>query len=256
MIAKTPRQVSKTKDITGGLPRVAELFEARRPKDPAMISEIDGIVEFATSKKGQRRIIVKSASGMKREYIIPHGKHLNVYKGDRVKTDLAKIRKQIEAMGYTTRSVADTVAQINSLFATAKTLLLLLGMVALAVAALGMFNTLTVSLLERTREVGLMKAMGMKSSEVKELFLTESMTMGFFGGVLGIVAGFVLGKLLGLILSFFAIFKGVGYIDVSYLPLSFVLVILLLSLIVGLATGIYPAKRATKISALNALRYE
>jgi DNA-directed RNA polymerase subunit beta' len=86
LIAKTPRQVSKTRDITGGLPRVAELFEARRPKDPAMISEIDGIVEFATSKKGQRRIIVKSASGMKREYIIPHGKHLNVYKGDRVKT--------------------------------------------------------------------------------------------------------------------------------------------------------------------------
>ncbi|MFA4992057.1 MAG: DNA-directed RNA polymerase subunit beta' [Candidatus Omnitrophota bacterium] len=86
LIAKTPRQVSKTKDITGGLPRVAELFEARRPKDPAMVSEIDGIVEFATSKKGQRRIIVKSASGMKREYIIPHGKHLNVYKSDRVRT--------------------------------------------------------------------------------------------------------------------------------------------------------------------------
>ncbi|MBU4149622.1 MAG: DNA-directed RNA polymerase subunit beta', partial [Candidatus Omnitrophica bacterium] len=84
IIAKTPRQVSKTKDITGGLPRVAELFEARKPKDPAMISEIDGIVEFAAAKKGQRRIIVSSASGMKKEYIIPHGKHLNVYKGDRV----------------------------------------------------------------------------------------------------------------------------------------------------------------------------
>ncbi|MFH1854498.1 MAG: DNA-directed RNA polymerase subunit beta' [Candidatus Omnitrophota bacterium] len=86
LIAKTPRQVSKTKDITGGLPRVAELFEARRPKDPAMISEIDGIVEFATSKKGQRRILVRSPSGMKKEYVIPHGKHLNVYKGDRVST--------------------------------------------------------------------------------------------------------------------------------------------------------------------------
>lgn len=86
LIAKTPRQVSKTKDITGGLPRVAELFEARRPKDPAMISEIDGIVEFTTSKKGQRGIIVRSPSGMKREYVIPHGKHLNVYKGDRVVT--------------------------------------------------------------------------------------------------------------------------------------------------------------------------
>ena len=171
-------------------------------------------------------------------------------------TDLSKTRKQIEAMGYITRSVADTVAQINSLFATARTLLALLGMVALAVAALGMFNTLTVSLLERTREVGLMKAMGMKSSEVQELFLTESMIMGFFGGVLGIFVGFLFGKLAGLFLSFFSIVRGVGFVDISYLPFPFVLVVVFLSLLVGIATGIYPARRATKISALNALRYE
>jgi len=170
--------------------------------------------------------------------------------------ELAKARRQVEAMGYMTRSVADTVEQINSLFSTLRTVLILLGMVALSVAALGMFNTLTVSLLERTREVGLMKAMGMKSSEVSELFLTESMIMGFFGGVLGIVLGVVLGKIAGLILSFFAIFKGVGFVDISYVPISFVLVIIFLSLLVGIATGIYPAKRATKISALNALRYE
>jgi len=170
--------------------------------------------------------------------------------------DLSKTRRQVEAMGYVTRSVADTVEQINSLFNTLRTVLMLLGMVALSVAALGMFNTLTVSLLERTREVGLMKAMGMKSSEVQELFLTESMIMGFFGGVLGIVVGVVLGKLAGLGLSFFAIFKGVGFVDISYVPISFVLVIIFLSLLVGIATGIYPARRATKISALNALRYE
>jgi len=169
---------------------------------------------------------------------------------------LEKARRQIESMGYITRSVADTVAQINSLFATARTVLMLLGMVALAVAALGMFNTLTVSLLERTREVGLMKAMGMKSSEVQELFLTESMIMGFFGGILGIVLGWILGKLIGIILSFFAIFKGVGFVDISYIPLPFILVIVFLSLLVGLVTGIYPARRATRISALNALRYE
>jgi DNA-directed RNA polymerase subunit beta' len=84
LLAKTPRKIAKTRDITGGLPRVAELFEARRPKDPAIISEIDGTVEFGSSKKGQRRIIVRSSSGMKKEYIIPHGKHLNVYKGDNV----------------------------------------------------------------------------------------------------------------------------------------------------------------------------
>lgn len=170
--------------------------------------------------------------------------------------ELAKTRRQVEAMGYMTRSVADTVEQINSLFSTLRTVLMLLGMVALSVAALGMFNTLTVSLLERTREVGLMKAMGMKSSEVQELFLTESMIMGFFGGVLGIVVGVILGKLAGLVLSFFAIFKGVGFVDISYVPISFVLVIIFLSFLVGIVTGIYPAKRATKISALNALRYE
>jgi len=84
VLAKTPRQITKTKDITGGLPRVAELFEARRPKDPAIISEIDGTVEFGESKKGQKRVIIKSPTGMVKEYIIPHGKHLNVYKGDRV----------------------------------------------------------------------------------------------------------------------------------------------------------------------------
>ncbi|NQT46163.1 MAG: DNA-directed RNA polymerase subunit beta' [Candidatus Omnitrophica bacterium] len=84
ILAKTPRVTTKTKDITGGLPRVAELFEARRPKDPAIISEIDGIVEFGESKKGQKRVVVKSSTGMKKEYLIPHGKHLNVYRGDRV----------------------------------------------------------------------------------------------------------------------------------------------------------------------------
>ncbi|GAF96774.1 unnamed protein product, partial [marine sediment metagenome] len=84
LLAKTPRKISKTTDITGGLPRIAELFEARRPKEPTIISEIDGSVEFGATKKGQRKIVVTSSSGMKKEYNIPHGKHLNIYKGDRV----------------------------------------------------------------------------------------------------------------------------------------------------------------------------
>ncbi len=84
LIAKTPRKIAKTRDITGGLPRVAELFEARKPKNPAIISEIDGMVEIGDIVKGQRKIIVKSPTGMTKEYLIPHGKHLNVYKGDKV----------------------------------------------------------------------------------------------------------------------------------------------------------------------------
>ncbi len=84
VLAKTHRVMTKTKDITGGLPRVAELFEARKPKDPSVISEIDGVVEFGELKKGQKTIIVESETGMRKEYVIPHGKHLNVYRGDNV----------------------------------------------------------------------------------------------------------------------------------------------------------------------------
>ncbi|MCM8826991.1 MAG: DNA-directed RNA polymerase subunit beta' [Candidatus Omnitrophica bacterium] len=83
IIAKTPRLVAKTRDITGGLPRVAELFEARRPRNSAIISEIDGFVEFK-EEKGERKIIVRSSTGMKREYTIPSGAHPIVYKGDSV----------------------------------------------------------------------------------------------------------------------------------------------------------------------------
>jgi DNA-directed RNA polymerase subunit beta' len=83
VIAKTPRLVAKTRDITGGLPRVAELFEARRPKSPAIISEIDGFVEFK-EEKGERKIIVRSSTGMKRDYAIPLGSHPIVYRGDQV----------------------------------------------------------------------------------------------------------------------------------------------------------------------------
>ena len=86
LLAKTPRKVSKTKDITGGLPRVAELFEARRPKEAAEIAKIDGIVEFGGTVKGKRRIIVRDPeTGAEEEHLTSHGKHLTVYKGDRVK---------------------------------------------------------------------------------------------------------------------------------------------------------------------------
>ena len=84
LLAKTPRKFSKTKDITGGLPRVAELFEARQPKDPAIISHIDGTVELGGMVKGMRKLKVIPPVGKEREYTIPPGKHLNVQTGDRV----------------------------------------------------------------------------------------------------------------------------------------------------------------------------
>jgi DNA-directed RNA polymerase subunit beta' len=84
ILAKIPRETTKTKDITGGLPRVAELFEARKPKDFAVISEIDGIVTFGKDAKGKRKIVVTPEIGEEKEYLIPKGKHISVQDGDRV----------------------------------------------------------------------------------------------------------------------------------------------------------------------------
>jgi DNA-directed RNA polymerase subunit beta' len=83
-LVKIPREISKTRDITGGLPRVAELFEARRPHDPAVISEVDGIVKFGKIIRGQQQVYVEGEAGEVREYLVPHGKHLHVHENDRV----------------------------------------------------------------------------------------------------------------------------------------------------------------------------
>jgi DNA-directed RNA polymerase subunit beta' len=86
LMAKTPRKSSKTKDITGGLPRVAELFEARRPKDASEISKIDGIVDFGPSVRGKRTILIKDpTTALEEEHLIPIGRHVIVFKGDFVK---------------------------------------------------------------------------------------------------------------------------------------------------------------------------
>jgi DNA-directed RNA polymerase subunit beta' len=86
LMARTPRKQAKTKDITGGLPRVAELFEARRPKDAAEISKIDGIVDFGASVRGKRCIVIKDPqTGVEEEHLIAIGKHVIVFKGDYVK---------------------------------------------------------------------------------------------------------------------------------------------------------------------------
>ncbi len=85
LLAKTPREATGTQDITGGLPRVTEIFEARKPKDPAVMAEIDGRVEMGEKRRGKRSIIVRSESGMEKEHLVSHGKRLRVHAGDYVK---------------------------------------------------------------------------------------------------------------------------------------------------------------------------
>jgi DNA-directed RNA polymerase subunit beta' len=84
VLAKIPRETTKTKDITGGLPRVAELFEARKPKEFAVLTEIDGVVTFGKDSKGKRKVVVTPEFGEPIEYLIPKGKHISVHEGDNV----------------------------------------------------------------------------------------------------------------------------------------------------------------------------
>jgi DNA-directed RNA polymerase subunit beta' len=92
VLAKTPREASGTQDITGGLPRVTEIFEARKPKDPAIMAEIDGKVELLGEKRrGKRTIVVRNESGIEKEHLVTHGKHLRVHAGDYVKAGEALV---------------------------------------------------------------------------------------------------------------------------------------------------------------------
>lgn len=170
--------------------------------------------------------------------------------------DLPLVRKEVETMGFKTASVTDTIKQIEALFANVRLVLAMIGLVALVVAALGMFNTLTVSLLERTREIGGMKVMGVVAHEIEDLFLSEAMIMGLGGGFGGLIFGFLAGKLLSFIVTVIAFSSQRQILDLTYIPLPFIIFIIILSFFVGIVTGLYPAQRAKKISALNALRYE
>ena len=125
LLAKTPREIARTEDITGGLPRVSEIFEARRPKDPAVMSEIDGIVELGEKRRGKRTIIVKGESGMEVEHLVPRGKHLRVHRGDRVKAgdplvegplvvqDILRICGEEELQNYTLKEVQNVYRSQN-----------------------------------------------------------------------------------------------------------------------------------------------
>ena len=166
---------------------------------------------------------------------------------------LAAVRQKIESLGFITLSIVDTLAQVNRLFRLMRFLLGIFGAIALVVAILGMFNTLTVSLLERTREIAVMKTLGTTDRDVVRLFLAESVIIGFCGGILGIFLGQQIGGFINFISSFFRDDKSVSlFVSPSY----FLAMILLLSIGIGIVTGIYPSKRAKNISPLDALRYE
>jgi len=169
---------------------------------------------------------------------------------------VAEVRSSIENTGFSTEYVGDTLEEINRVFSLFRIVLAALGVIALIVAALGTFNTLTISLLERTKEVGLFKAIGMRNRDVYRLFISEAILIGLMGGLLGLILGIGLGQACNALVQYFANQANVQALRLFVTPYLFAFAVSLFSLIVGFLTGWYPSSRAVKIDPLDAMRYE
>jgi len=188
--------------------------------------------------------------------------HLNLPSFSRVKikvsrqSELENIRKQVIAMGFTVSALSDTIEEANKIFQAVQIVLSLFGAVALIVSAIGMFNTMTIALLERTQEIGIMKSLGASNKDVWKLFLVESVIIGFLGGVSGILIGLAGGEMLNFGVNRLAHSLGGSAVNLFYTPGEFIIIILIFSTVVGFLTGLYPARRAARLNALDALRYK
>ena len=170
--------------------------------------------------------------------------------------NLESVRSDIIEKGFFVSSVSETVEQAKQIFSIAQIVLALFGVVALVVSAIGMFNTMTIALLERTQEIGIMKTIGASSYDIWRMFLTESMIIGFFGGFLGVILGFILSTLVNYGINWLAGVFGGNQTALFARPTWFIIFIVAFSTLVGIITGIYPARRAAKLNALEALRYK
>ncbi len=166
------------------------------------------------------------------------------------------VRDKILEKGLLVSSLSETVDQANQIFSIIQIILMLFGVVALVVSAIGMFNTMTIALLERTEEIGIMKSIGASDGMVSLMFIMESTIMGFLGGLGGVAIGFFGGTLFNFLINFVATRFGGQAVDLFYSPSWFIFLIILFAAFVGFITGFIPARRASKIDPLDALRYK
>jgi len=177
------------------------------------------------------------------------------------RTLVLDITAQINEMGFMAYTSQEYIQSVNSFFVVLQIIFGGVGGVALLVAAIGIANTMTMAILERTREIGLMKAVGATNQDVLSIFLGEAAGIGFIGGIGGIVVGILVGKLIDVFGSVYmagqasSAYGGVGGISVST-PIWLMLFAVLFSTLIGLISGLYPALRAASLVPVEALKYE
>ncbi|MDE1988801.1 MAG: ABC transporter permease [Patescibacteria group bacterium] len=169
---------------------------------------------------------------------------------------LEEIKNKIVELGFNASSVADTVDQANKIFNILKIILAFFGISALIVSIVGMINTMTIALLERTNEIGVMKVFGIAEGDVQKLFMLESTIIGFLGGVSGLIMGYAFSQIFNLSILFLAQALGGKAVNLFYYPPWFIIAIIVFASLVGLITGYFPSRRAARLDPLIALRYK
>lgn len=168
--------------------------------------------------------------------------------------NVPELRKQVESLGYQTDSPIDTLAQINQIFKFFTVILVGFGSIGMIVSVLGMFNTLTISLLERTKEIGLMMALGGRNRDIRRLFIFEAILLSIAGAVIGIVLAIINGQLLNMLMNRSAKGRGVTQtFDLFSTPWWLILLMIGFMIVVGIAVSFFPARRASKIDPIDAL---
>ena len=186
--------------------------------------------------------------------------NINSYSQVKVKiisdTKMEEVRGRIIDMGFIASSLSDTINQANKIFRIIQIILSLFGLIALIVSSIGMFNTMTVTLLERINEIGIMRSIGASSGDIRSMFLVESLLMGFLGGIGGIAIGYLSSAIVNFGINLLAKNFGGQALDLFYQPTWFIGFIIVFSTIIGLLTGVYPSHRASSLNPLDALRYK
>lgn len=167
----------------------------------------------------------------------------------------SKVKDQLENMGYSSMTLTDTVSMIKSFFDAITTVLTIFGAISLLAAAIGIINTLYMSVQERTREIGLMKAMGLSRAKIFGMFSLEAIALGFWGGIIGLVVAFIARAIVNPLASRTFLASLPGFTLIEFNPL-YLLIIVLVVMAIAFLAGTLPARRAANKDPIESLRYE
>jgi putative ABC transport system permease protein len=226
--------------------------------------EVPGeVVEVPIDKEYIVRGITKEEGVLNSLMMLPELRnHVGIEEYERIQVrvdtneNLPIVEARLIEEGYRVTALSKTVEQASKIFQGIQAVLATFGGIALVVSAIGMFNTMTVTLLERTKEIGIMRTIGASPKDVKNLFISESIVVGFLGGISGILMGVVFGVTVNVFLNIVAGQFGGQAVSLFSFPFTFLLFIALFSAAVGYLTGVFPARRASTLNPLDAIRYE